>query len=274
MSGGVVITVGGCFAREGYIAADNIHCAEVAAVFTTRNGGVSGLLPGTGHYKSMNLQIGDSGDSYDNIKENYRIAASSLGFSADDVVSVRQKHTDIVLTADEAAGGAFEADALITDAKGILLSVRTADCVPVLMYDRVKGAVAAVHSGWRGTFTRIGVKTLERMISLYGTDPSDVSAAIGPAIGGCCYEIDTDFHERFREEYGGFIDDFFQTVNGGKQHCFLSSMNRAFLERAGIPCENITVSELCTMCNPGLFYSHRRSGFKRGTMAAFIGMRN
>ena len=295
-----------------YFAADNICSAEVAALFSTRNGGVSGLAPGEEHYKSLNFQFFLEGDGDGNVAENYRIIASSQGFRAEDVVSLHQKHTDRIIAVDEPMAAAHglsaaeasnnqnpsptdrsplttdrlrtgaasiqclneEADALVTDLKGILLSVRTADCVPVLLYDGVKKAVAAVHSGWRGTYQQIGIKTVKRMTKLYGTDPADIKAAIGPAIGGCCYEVDMDFHERFRSEFGNAIDKFFSNGSGGKPYCNLSAMNKSFLIAAGIPEQSIDISGLCTMCNPGLFYSHRRSGFKRGSMAAFIGMRD
>jgi len=253
-----------------YINADNICSSDVAAVFTTRNGGVSGAAAGQEHFSSLNLQLSAGGDDDANIVENYRIITSSLGFRAEDVVSLDQKHTDRIIAVDGPISE--EADALVTNKKGLLLSVRTADCVPILLYDRVNSAVAAIHSGWRGSYKQIGIKTVNRMTELFGTAPSDIQAAIGPAIGVCCYEVDTDFHERFINEHGKRVEVFFRCEPTGKTYCNLSAMNKAFLMEAGIPEMNIDVSQLCTMCNPKLFYSHRRSGFKRGSMAAFIGM--
>ena len=262
-----------------YLAADNIHSPGVSAIFTTRNGGVSGHVPGQEHLRSLNLQFGSAKDADSNVAENFRIVAASQGFNPEDVMCVRQKHTDKIITVDKALAESRpnykleEADALVTNIKGVLLTVRVADCVPILLYDGVNGAIGAVHAGWRGTFMQIGPKAVRQMCKLYGTNHVDVQAAIGAAIGVCCYEVGMDFYEQFRGEYGEAIDEFFRHKHGGKPYCNLAAMNKSFLAAAGIPEKNITVSGLCTNCNPGLFYSHRRSGGKRGTMAGFIGMR-
>lgn len=267
------------FPKLQYIVADNIHSPKVSAVFATRNGGVSGGTPETEHFHSLNLQFNSDDDSHSNITENYRIITLSQGFKPDDVMTLQQIHSDKIVAVDGAFAERcpdyrpFEADALVTNMKGILLSIRTADCVPILLYDSVNGAIGAVHAGWQGTFRQIGTKTVRRMSELYGTNPADIRAAIGPSIGVCCYEVGTDFHSKFHTEYGEPINRFFRIEDGKKPYCDLKEMNKSFLVQAGIPEENIEVSELCTMCNPELFYSHRRSGVKRGTMAAFIGMK-
>ena len=236
-------------------------------------------MPETEHLRSLNLQF-NKADCRDNVAENYRIIASSQGFRAEDVICVRQEHTDRIIAVDRALAEDRPpfildetADALVTNINGVLLSVRTADCVPILLYDGAVRAIGAAHSGWRGTFMQIAAKTTRRMADLYGANPADVRASIGPAIGVCCYEVDFGFYEQFRKEYGASIEAFFQIRPGKKPFCDLSAMNKSFLIEAGVPEKNICVSELCTMCNPKLFYSHRRSGFHRGTMAAFIGMR-
>lgn len=262
-----------------YLTADNIHSPEVSAIFATRNGGVSGLTPATTHLHSLNLQFNSKRDADSNVAENYKIIASSQGFSAGDVMSVLQKHTDKTIVVDKSLaesrphGQLGEADALVTNIKGVMLSVRTADCVPILLYDSVNGAIGAVHAGWRGTFAQIGAKAVKQMSELYGTNPSDVKAAIGAAIGACCYEVSMEFYEQFSCKYGKEIDEFFHHKPNAKPHCNLNAMNKSFLVKAGVPAQNIGVSDLCTNCNPHLFYSHRRSGENRGTMAAFIGMR-
>jgi len=233
-----------------FITADNIHSSDVTAIFTTRNSGDNGIV------------------------------ASSQGFRAEDIIGLRQMHTDKIITVDKTLASDRpinfpdeEGDALVTDIKGILISVRTADCVPILLYDRTNGAVGAVHAGWRGTFAQIGTKTVSRMAELYGTVPVDVKAAIGPAIGICCYEVDFDFYEKFRKEYGVSMEKFFTLSPENKPRCDLKAINAAFLIEAGIPANNIVVSEFCTMCNPELFHSYRRSGDNSGRMTAFIGMK-
>jgi YfiH family protein len=260
----------------------NIHSPEITAIFTTRNGGVSGQTPETAHLNSLNLNFNAEGENRENVAENYRIIAASQGFRVENIFAVRQEHTDRIITVDENTRTApridqicldESADALVTNIKGILLSVRTADCVPILLYDRINTAVAAIHAGWAGTLAGIGQKTIRRMTELYGTNPADIQAAIGPAIGGCCYEVDFDFHERFRKEYGEKVDKYFTLKSGSKPRCDLKAMNQAFLIAAGIPESSIEVSEYCTCCHPELFYSHRRSGVRRGTMASFIGLK-
>ena len=269
----MTLTHNDSFPRLEYFTADNIHSSGLTAIFSTRNGGVSGVLPETEFLQSLNLQLHSGPDTDANIDENYRIIASSQGFRPDAVISVHQVHADRIIAVDGKMAKGREADALITNRKGFLLSVRTADCVPLLLYDSVNEAVGAVHAGWQGTFMGIAPKTVKRMGELYGTKPADVRAAIGPAIGVCCYEVDEKFHEQFFDEYKEKINPFFVQKPGRKPSCDLKAMNRAFLVEAGVLEANIETADFCTMCNPALFYSHRRSGEKRGTMAAFIGMR-
>jgi len=262
-----------------YFTADNIHSPEIAAVFATRNGGVSGKAPGTEHLHSMNLQFNSECENHENVAENYRIIASSQGFRMENIFSLHQVHSDKIITVTEKnlSDNPFqfiaEADALITNIKGMLLSVRTADCVPILLHDSKNNAIGAVHAGWRGTFLQIGAKTVRHMAKQFGSNATDIYAAIGPAIGMCCYEVSNDFYSQFHIKYGDEINKFFTVNHGSKPYCNLSAMNKMFLINAGVPEKNIELSELCTMCNPELFFSHRKSGKKRGTMAAFIGMK-
>jgi len=263
-----------------YLTADNIHSPKVAAIFSTRNGGVSGTTPETEYLHSMNLQLNPQVDSPANTEENHRIIAASQGFNENDIMNLWQRHTDKVIAIDKTQAESRphtnlgEADAVITNIEGILLAIRVADCVPILLYDSANNAIGAVHAGWRGTFTQIGAKTVKEMCTQYGTNPANIKAAIGPAIGVCCFEVGADFYEQFHNEYGDAINEFFKLEHGRKPHCNLALMNMSFLINAGVCSQNIDISALCTMCNPKLFYSHRRSGEKRGTMAAFIGMKS
>jgi len=268
------------FSDLQYITADNIHEPKVTAIFATRNGGVSGQTPETRHLHSLNLKFDTDGESNENVSENYKIIASSQGFSLGDVIGLRQGHTDNVLVVDSVAEQSRTfclldevADAVVTNIKGVLLSVRTADCVPILLYDNQNDAIGAIHAGWRGTFAQIGAKAIRRMTELYGTEPANIKAAIGPAVGVCCYDVDVNFYEKFRNQFGDRIDKYFVAPHGSKPHCDLKRINEALLVKAGVQIRNIDVSDLCTACNPKLFYSHRISGEKRGTMASFIGMK-
>lgn len=215
----------------------------------------------------------------ENVLENYRRIADSLDFRRENIVRVEQRHTDKIIAVNEEMLTASrdiirlsdEADALVTDIKGVVLSVRTADCVPILMHDPENRAIAAIHAGWRGTFAQIAPKTIRRMTALYGTNPANLQVAIGPAIGRCCYEVSHEIFEDFLAKHGNKIKDFFTFPSNGKPKCDLKAMNAAFIAETGVL--NISTSPLCTRCNPRLFFSHRRSNEKRGTMSAFIGLR-
>jgi YfiH family protein len=194
-----------------YLIADNIHSSKVSAIFTTRNGGVSGTTPETEHFFSMNLQYNDKKDTHANVTKNHEIIATSQGFSKDDIMSLWQRHSDNIIAVDNilAENRPYykigEADALVTNIKGILLSVRVADCVPILLYDHANDAIGAIHAGWRGTFAEIGAKTIKYMNELYGTNPANVQAAIGV----CCFEVGNDVYEQFCYKFSEDIDIYF-----------------------------------------------------------------
>ncbi len=119
-------------------------------------------------------------------------------------MTLRQIHTDIVHRVDAAALSGKEApqaDALVTRERGVLLAVQTADCIPILLADTKNRAVAAIHSGWRGTLRRIAEKTIGRMQMEFGTRPADLIAAIGPGIGGCCYEVGSQVAKEFESQF-------------------------------------------------------------------------
>ncbi|MDR2599776.1 MAG: peptidoglycan editing factor PgeF [Oscillospiraceae bacterium] len=270
-----------------YITADNIHSSDVIAIFSTRNGGVSGQTPETKHLYSMNLahNFSPGEDDYENIIENYKIIMSSQGFDMKSLVTLQQKHTSNIIVADDNIVKKYRsnplgfcqiseaADALVTNIKGLLLSVRTADCVPVLLYDSKNQTIAAIHAGWRGTLTGIIQKTIKCMTKEYNTNPKDIKVAIGPAIGLCCFEVGFEVQESFVKEYGEDINKYFTTQPESKPFCDIKSMSKAFLIETGVLEENIEVSDLCTKCNPDLFFSYRFSGGKCGLMSSFIGLK-
>jgi YfiH family protein len=146
----------------------------------------------------------------------------------------------------------FEADALVTDLPGVVLTILTADCVPVLLYDPIRRAVGAVHAGWRGTHARIVPKTVETMQKRYGTDPRDLIVGIGPAIGGCCYEVGPEVAERFVA-----YPDALLPQTGGKYRLDTKEINRIQLIEIGVPETHIEVSPICTMCEHDRYFSYR-----------------
>jgi YfiH family protein len=145
---------------------------------------------------------------------------------------------------------------LVTQAPGLAVSVRTADCFPVLLADPATRSVAAAHAGWRGTATSVVLSSLSRMRSEFGTDPRHVYAAIGPGIGPCCYEVGLDVAQRFGKEDAGRLD--------------LAAENRSQLIAAGVPPLHIEQVGGCTFCNPAQFFSWRRDHDRAGRMISFI----
>lgn len=185
------------------------------------------------------------------------------------MVSVKQVHGTDALIVDRPVTGAdrFEGgwDALITDQPGVTVVVRTADCVPVLVYDRRRRAVAAIHAGWRGTLAGIVPKTIETMIARFAIQPTDLRVSIGPSAGPCCYEVDHAVLEPLRgsrKDWPSLLRD----DRGTKARLDLKALVRRQTAEAGIPLEQITVVNVCTICHPALFYSYRREGRVNGTM--------
>lgn len=238
--------------------------------FTTRLGGVS-----TGHLASMNLGI-RRGDTPENIRENYRILGDTIGFSPEKTVFSVQVHRDDVkrVTADDWGKGLithtdYEADGLITNVPGTALFVFSADCGTVLLEDPVTGAVGACHVGWRGTALGLAGKTALEMQRQLGCDPKNIRAALGPCISRCCFETDSDVPEAMLAALGQEAEPAIEQ-KGEKYHVDLKYINRLFLQKAGIPAENIDVTELCTCCQPDIFWSHRVHKTQRGSLGAVI----
>jgi YfiH family protein len=185
------------------------------------------------------------------------------------LVSVKQVHGTDALIVDRPVTGAdrFEGgwDALVTDQPGVTVVVRTADCVPVLIYDRRQKAVAAVHAGWRGALAGIVPKTLALMVARFGIQTADLRVSIGPSAGPCCYEVDQTVLEPLR---GGRHDSasLLHEDRGTKARLDLKSLVRRQAVETGIPPEQITAVNVCTICHPALFYSYRREGRVNGTM--------
>jgi hypothetical protein len=182
-------------------------------------------------------------------------------FPVDDVAYLRQIHSDTVCT-DDCCGS--EGDAIITDKPRLAVGVFTADCVPVIIYDPVRRAAAAVHSGWKGTYSLIVSKTIDRMKADYGSSPEDMKVIIGPNMRECCYEVSEELIQKFRDS-----DAFRGTEawNGRKlsmEKCILKQ-----LEDQGIASENVMVTGLCTCCSDEKLYSYR-GGEKDKRLFSFI----
>lgn len=238
--------------------------AEVVHGFTGRRGGVS-----EGAYASLSMSP-RRGDDPSNVRRNEEILCRAAGLTFENLTSTAQEHTDNV----ELIGPGMEGmgivrpwnrgvDAVVTMKKNTPLLAYAADCVPLLMYAEDIGAIAAVHSGWRGTEMKIARRTAERLIEL-GARPENILVAIGPSIGLCCYEVSADVALRFPEQCRTEKSD-------GKYMLDLRAANRVMLNELGV--ERVDADPPCTMCNNELFFSHRGQGGKSGTLAAYIELR-
>ncbi len=245
----------------------------VSHLFSTRVGGVS-----KGIFASMNLSY-TRGDDKAAVDENFARVARVLGRRTEDFVFSDQTHTTNIkrVTAKDRGKGLVrekdyaDVDGLITDEPGIVLSTFYADCVPLFFVDTVHRAIGLSHSGWRGTVNRMGERTLEEMKQAFGTEAKNVTAAIGPSICGNCYEVDADVAEQFAAAFEGrTLNDILIEKEDGKYLLDLWRANFYILTQAGVPEEKISVTDICTCCNPEYLFSHRASKGKRGNLGAFL----
>jgi YfiH family protein len=186
--------------------------------------------------------------------------------AAERLAQLKQIHSARVVVADGRTGFIGDGDALITDRPGLLLGIRTADCLPILIVDPRHRAVAAVHAGWRGTIQKIGSAALQALHDHFGSRPEDVIVAIGHGIGVCCYEVGPEVARQF-EQY------FPQCANlSTPAKIDLAKINLYQFCDAGVPAKRISVSGICTRCTPEMD-SYRRDGEHAGRMLAAVGVR-
>ena len=232
--------------------------------FSTRFGGVS---YGNG---LDTLDLGAAAGSAE-VAENRRRFAAALGSTPARMFSAKQIHSATVETVTSAdLGRDFACDGFVTAERGLLLTVKTADCVPILLCDEGAGVIAAVHAGWRGTVAGIACEAVKAMTAL-GASPSRIVAAIGPCIHRECYEEDAPFLEAVREQNEALTA--FVTPLPHKEGYYLAdlvAMNRYLLLSAGVAEGNLYACGFCTACASEVFFSHRASGGKRGLMMAGI----
>lgn len=230
---------------------------------STRMGGSS-----VDHLTSLNLGYTVK-DKTSNVTNNLKLLAQSLQIDKSDFVFPKQTHSANVGIVRSSIDIFPDTDALITNIPGICISVRTADCVPILLFDPVKKAIAAIHSGWKGTVQKISQKTIELMHDEFGTNPSDLVTGIGPSIGPKVYEVGPEVVEVFNEKF--IQNHFFTPVkNSNKYLLDLWEANKEILMESGIFEGKIEVAEICTYSNPELFFSARRDQGKTGRLATGI----
>jgi YfiH family protein len=196
--------------------------------------------------------------------------SAALGIPQGRLLTLRQVHgADVLIFKENLKALAYPLpyDAVITDKKRVALGIWTADCLPILMIDRSKKVIAAVHAGWRGIWRGVVQKTTRTMIEAFACSPTDILVGIGPGIGPCCYEVGTDVKSLFQSSF----DDphRFMQEREGRSYLDLSRAAQLELSQVGIPPENIEAIPLCTACRKDLFYSYRRDG-KTGRQLNFI----
>ena len=254
--------------------------------FSTRCGGVSSQ-PAT---RSLNLGTG-RGDDDETVTENRRLFADACGFPPpypaknNILTSARQIHSDIIEYIDGSnADAAFVCDGFITQTPRVPIAVKTADCVPVLLYAAKSNAgniAAALHSGWRGTAAGIAAVAVESMVRL-GVAPENIYAAVGPHIGAECFIVSDDFGDMFyaiasashSRVHAAMAGDLTSRCgfrgDDGKLRFDLTLAVVSSLSAAGVPSSHIDTADLCTVCSPDEFYSHRRDGEARGVMMSAV----
>ena len=240
-------------------------------------------------------------DERETIFANRRLLVEAItGDAGTPLIPIRQFHSNLLVVASAACAGRErprKADGLITTESGILLAVQMADCIPVLVADRKRHAVAAFHAGWRGTVKRIVETGVGRMRLEFGSQPEDLIAAIGPGVGACCYAVGEEVFSAFESQFDYaralFREVFdadpvrqkypllFMTQRapghlslGPTLHLDLIEANRRQLLAAGVRPRAIQVVGGCTNCHPDLFFSHRASHGHTGRMMGVIGIRS
>lgn len=248
--------------------------AVVHAV-STRFGGVSNAP-----YDEMNLALHVGDDSAD-VEQNRRRFLGWLGLDFERLTTPEQVHGDNILCVGERESGRGRlsyadavpaTDALMTDVPGVPLMLCFADCTPILLFDPVHRAAAIAHGGWKGTVRSIAAKTVRAMHEAFGTQAEDCFAAIGPAIGPCCYEIGIEVAEEFHKAFPKYNSDIISEENG-KIWLDLWKANRLQLENAGLLPENIDVAGVCTSCHVRTYFSYRAEGPTTGRIAAVMAIK-
>lgn len=213
--------------------------------------------------RSFNRNTEDGIKELDSLKEE---------FSANEVIYLKQIHSDKILNYidNERNIKDEEGDAIITKEKGVVIGVFTADCVPIILVDEEKKVAAAIHSGWRGTYESITLKTIEKMKKEFGINIENLKVYIGPHIRKCCYEVSDELKLKFMEKKAEIKkEDLFSGRNLNLEACILDD-----LKKAGIQDENINSIDLCTYCSEEVkLHSYRKSEGSYGRMFSFIILR-
>jgi YfiH family protein len=262
--------------------------------FSTRSGGVSRPYGG----KALNLGF-TKHDTRAAVERNRALLLKSLGVAGGrkpwPLITLRQIHSDLIHPVDRVPEHPLAGDGLITNTPGLLLAIQTADCLPVILVDRKNRAIGVFHAGWRGTVKRIVEKGIGEMRRYFGSDPRNMTAAIGPGVQGCCYRVGDEVRTKFEMQFD-YAAELFREVKESDPvrekypllfltarapghselpvslYLDLVEANRRQLIAVGVPAKNIDAMASCTACHTDLFFSHRTEKGITGRMMAVAGV--
>ncbi|MFQ5881157.1 MAG: peptidoglycan editing factor PgeF [Candidatus Methylomirabilales bacterium] len=249
---------------------------SIRHAFSTRKGGVSAPP-----YHTLNLAL-NVGDDPAAVHTNRRRFLGALGLDLSRVVRVRQVHGNDVLVVGQALagregfprlllGGDYFYDAMVTNVAGLGLTISTADCLPIFVVDPRRRAIGAVHAGWRSSLSRVLEQALTKLQEVYGTDPADCYAALGPGIRGCCYEVDEPVITPLQRACPRW-EACVEPGREGRWMLDLAALNSAILQEVGLRPDRIFDTGLCTACRSDLFFSYRAEKPKTGRMMSLIAL--
>jgi YfiH family protein len=229
-------------------------------------------------FTTRQLELRPSARPGHSSSDGWAHAARSLSVGPEQVMRVKQVHGRAVrvLRKGERSPGAAEArpeaDAQISNDPDLVLAVQVADCVPVLIADPRRGAASAVHAGWRGTSAGIARAAIEAMAREFASRPEELTVAIGPCIGACCYEVGAELVEVFRADGATAeqLSRWFAEDASGRLRLDLWLTTRDQIEAAGVPASRIFVAGLCTRTHSTILDSFRADGERAGRMAGMI----
>ncbi len=240
----------------------------ITHAFCTRWGGIS-----KGRFADFNFSVRE-GDKEKNVLENWNILSHAFKILTDHFFTVNQVHEDGILVIDnnhedwhEKQG--LDYDGIITNMPGLAIGVKTADCVPIFLADKIKRVTGVVHAGWRGVSLNIVARAIDIFIKKFNSELEDIIAVIGPSIGPCCYEVDKVVWKVMPEDT---VRDpcLLKSDRRGKWMMNLPKANQLQILHAGIPAKNIATAHVCTSCHKDTFFSHRGEGGQTGRQLSFI----
>jgi hypothetical protein len=223
-------------------------------------------LPVTHLFTSRDLLLRDG-------EREWTDVAASMGVERSRLLLVRQVHGTSVAIASRGDSRLWqrpEADAIVTDDPDVAIGVRVADCAPILVYDPTRRVVAAIHAGWRGASAGIAAVTIRTLKDAFGSSPGDLTAAVGPCLGGCCGEVGPEVVAAFESTFDRAARPWFTSGAADRSFLDLERANRDQLEQAGVPAASIFASGLCTKTHHDRLHSYRAHNANAGRMLAAI----